>query len=386
VLSSLTVSGPLNARNTINVLNGLSASGTATLNNAMVVNGTTTLNGTLNVSGYSMFTNGLNCSGGADFRGPYIGCWNALTVSGVTTLNNQVNIYASGYIAGGLQVGNSMTVGGTMGVAGAISSSGIFTTNRNIVLNSNGGSDSLWIGNTTVDTSGINVRIFCTGSNPYLQFFGGTLNLRYGNTTIGTLTSAGDLSIIGNLTVPGNLTCSGNLYANTLQGNSNGGFSVAGTGSDTNLVSITIPNYATLQKTIIDITVNYQSTNSGNAMYVLINSGVGVNYATWETEVANGFQALNSGTASSFVQVAKNIHSNCDVHVRITVHGKLSDVAVVQVSTDYLQQNSPSSYTPVRSFGNAYVSSAITSVTLRASTTSGQTVAGRVTVTQAGSL
>jgi hypothetical protein len=76
---------------------------------------------------------------------------NALRVDGATTLNSN------------LLVNSSAAVTGTLGITGAITTSGIFTTNKSMILASNTGGDSLWIGNGT-DTSGTNFRIFSTAT------------------------------------------------------------------------------------------------------------------------------------------------------------------------------------------------------------------------------
>jgi hypothetical protein len=290
-------------------------------------------------------------------------------------------------------------------------------------LNAADGVNSLYIGNSTADSSGTNFRVFCTSGNPYFQFYGGPLTLRYGSTGIGTLTGSGDLSLAGKLTVSGSTTLnnglgvigttnlgvlnvsglltstggavsntmsvSGKLTAATMQSNY-GTFSVNGTGSDTNLLSVTIPNPTTVQCTTIHINFSHvaYSTNVYQA-YVLINSGDIMNTNLWKVRYLNSsgwIQQDNDGN-TAYANFATDIATDTDVHLRLDIYKRFSSKGLMEVTCDHQQIVVGGIGIPCKTIGNVYTfydNITISSVTLRTSTYSGKVIAGSYAITQRG--
>jgi hypothetical protein len=159
--------------------------------------------------------------------------------------------------------------------------------------------------------------------------------------------------VTGALRVDGATTVNNALYANTIQGTGNVGFSTAGTGSDVNVVGVSIPNYSTVQKTVVDVTVNYQNTVNTGSMYLVLNTGDYMVISAYNNVYSSGWNYLTNPTVpTNYGLVASNVTAGQDVHLCFVVHGRLSSVQWTEISVDYLQKVSVGSV-PAKTLGNA---------------------------------
>jgi hypothetical protein len=350
VSGSTTLQGPLTINSSAAIAGGLGVSGTFNSYGPHIATGTTTLNNTLTVNSSAAIAGGMSVSG---------------TVNAYGSMNVQ-NLTVSGAFSIGSLTVPSLTVSGgittgSLGVVGAITASGQLTTTKHIFLNAADGVNSLFIGNSTADSSGINMRLFCTSANPYLQFYGGTLNMRYGANGICTLTSGGNLSLTGNLAsagsvsanngltvngtanvgalgVSGLLTCTGGAVSNTMTvsgkliaaaiQSSYGTFSVTGTGSDTNLVGINIPNPTTTLRTTIDIHYSHANFNSNVYQgYLLINVGDYMTTSLYGSPILDSLCRMKTVAHSTLTLLQMSSRIRMSISVWISTSGFLQNAS-----------------------------------------------------------
>jgi hypothetical protein len=436
VLSTTTVSGTLNARNALNVLGGLNVSGTTALSNALTVSGTTTLNNTFTVNSSAGIAGGMNVSGVVNAYGSMnvqnltvsgaftigslsiptltvsgstttgsLGCVGALTVSGSTTLNNALGVKGTTNL-------------GVLNVSGLLTNTGGFTATNpgnstSLTIspgNAGGNATSGYIQYDVVGTTGTHFfwdNMQVTGS----LRADGALYANAGLTVSGGMTLYNNgtlLSIVpgyagGNASsgyvqynIPGNNThyfwndmqVTGKLTVPAVQ-NSYGTFSVTRTGSDTNVLTIGIPNYTTTQRTTVDI--NYSHASSlGNVYqgYFGINTGDTMIAILWGVKYAysSGFVVQDNGTPA-YAHFATDVLEDTDVHLRLEIYKRRSKRCIMEVSCEYCYGLSGTAAVLTKIVGNMTTQTTnidISSVFLRTSTTTGKAVAGSYTLTQRG--
>jgi hypothetical protein len=212
------------------------------------------------------------------------------------------------------------------------------------------------------------------------------LNIAGSFASAGTVSASSGLIASGTSNV-GALNVSGKLTAAAVQ-TSYGTFSINGTGSDTNLVSISIPNPTTTQRTTIDI--NYSHANFDTNVYqgyFLINGGDSMLTNLWRARanLDSGF-VVQDNSVTEFAPFATDVLEDSDVHLRLDIYKRLSSRCIMEVSCEYSYAFAGSPV-PTKVTGSVSTTSTnidISSITLRTSTSSGKLVAGSYTTTQTG--
>jgi hypothetical protein len=228
-------------------------------------------------------------------------------------------------------------------------------------------------------SGGVNVYNAGTGLTVTAGYAGGNATSGYVQYNIpgtGTHYFWNDMQVTGKLAVP------------AVQ-NSYGTFSVTGTGSDTNVLTIAIPNYTTTQRTTIDINYSHASfpTNVYQG-YFGINSGDTMITNLWGVKYAysSGFVVQDNSTPT-YAHFATDVLQDTDVHLRLEIYKRLSKRCIMEVSCEYHYGLSGTATVPTKVVGNITTQTTsidISSVFLRTSTSTGKLVGGSYTLTQRG--
>jgi hypothetical protein len=347
IAGGMNVSGVVNAYGSMNVVGALTASGSTTLNNGLGVKGTATL-GTLNVSG--LLTN----TGGFTATNP--GNSTSLSISPGNAGGNSTSGFIQYDVVGTTGTHffwDNMQVTGSLRADGAMYANGGLTVSGGLLMYNAG--------------TGISVTPGYAGGNATSGY------VQYNIPGTGTHYFWNNAQVTGKLTAAAVQTS----YAT---------FSVTGTGSDTNIVTINIPNPTTTQRTTIDINYAHAAFSSHVYQgYISINSA--------DSMIANLYKArgvtdsgfvVQDNSLTAYPTFATNVRDDTDVHLRLEVYKRLSSTAQMAVSAEYSYSIT---YIPTKVIGNVIPTlnnTTISSVTLRTSTSSGYLVAGSYTMTQTG--